>query len=166
MKRIKNVFYAIISALIFSSCIDSILDKKPLDIITEDAVWKDQTLIDAYLLNLYRGTTVLTQDGCGLVNGWGTDALSGTDDWTREFNFSPLATGPQWLNQLSDEAKTGWIYFDGVNKDVYKVKGITIDGGILEYWEAPYMHIPADTRSAFPVISVQSPVSIQYCWQS
>ena len=29
-----------------------------------------------------------------------------------------------------------------------------------------YVHIPADTRSAFPVISVQSPVSIQYCWQS
>lgn len=29
-----------------------------------------------------------------------------------------------------------------------------------------YMHIPADTRSAFPVISVQSPVSIQCCWQS
>lgn len=28
------------------------------------------------------------------------------------------------------------------------------------------VHIPADTRSAFPVISVQSPVSIQYCWQS
>ena len=30
----------------------------------------------------------------------------------------------------------------------------------------PVMHIPADTRSAFPVISVQSPVSIQCCWQS
>lgn len=29
-----------------------------------------------------------------------------------------------------------------------------------------FMHIPADTRSAFPVISVQSPVSIQCCWQS
>lgn len=28
------------------------------------------------------------------------------------------------------------------------------------------MHIPADTRSAFPVISVQLPVSIQCCWQS
>ena len=28
------------------------------------------------------------------------------------------------------------------------------------------VHIPADTRSAFPVISVQSPVSIQCCWQS
>lgn len=32
--------------------------------------------------------------------------------------------------------------------------------------EAFMMHIPADTRSAFPVISVQSPVSIQCCWQS
>ena len=30
----------------------------------------------------------------------------------------------------------------------------------------PVLHIPADTRSAFPVISVQSPVSIQCCWQS
>jgi len=30
----------------------------------------------------------------------------------------------------------------------------------------PIVHIPADTRSAFPVISVQSPVSIQCCWQS
>ena len=28
------------------------------------------------------------------------------------------------------------------------------------------LHIPVDTRSAFPVISVQSPVSIQCCWQS
>jgi len=32
-------------------------------------------------------------------------------------------------------------------------------------WERD-LHIPADTRSAFPVISVQSPVSIQCCWQS
>ena len=31
---------------------------------------------------------------------------------------------------------------------------------------ATLLHIPADTRSAFPVISVQSPVSIQYRWQS
>ena len=40
----------------------------------------------------------------------------------------------------------------------------------INQWEklygAKYVHIPADTRSAFPVISVQSPVSIQCCWQS
>lgn len=37
----------------------------------------------------------------------------------------------------------------------------------LMYWRTYYtVHIPADTRSAFPVISVHSPVSIQYRWQS
>ena len=33
-------------------------------------------------------------------------------------------------------------------------------------WKAHILHIPADTRSAFPVISVHSPVSIQCRWQS
>ena len=32
--------------------------------------------------------------------------------------------------------------------------------------EGTRLHIPADTRSAFPVISVHSPVSIQCRWQS
>ena len=36
----------------------------------------------------------------------------------------------------------------------------------LELFPMVQVHIPADTRSAFPVISVQSPVSIQCCWQS
>ena len=37
----------------------------------------------------------------------------------------------------------------------------------MDYLQLLYLlHIPADTRSAFPVISVQSPVSIQCCWQS
>jgi transposase len=39
-------------------------------------------------------------------------------------------------------------------------------GFYVLYEKRPVMHIPADTRSAFPVISVQSPVSIQCCWQS
>ena len=45
----------------------------------------------------------------------------------------------------------------------------TVDGyfnatRLVKLWNE--LHIPADTRSAFPVISVQSPVSIQCCWQS
>ena len=40
--------------------------------------------------------------------------------------------------------------------------------GDIDVWPdaEPDVHIPVDTRSAFPVISVQSPVSIQYRWQS
>ena len=46
-------------------------------------------------------------------------------------------------------------YYNGVSEITYpKIAGLSD------------MHIPADTRSAFPVISVQSPVSIQCCWQS
>ena len=41
----------------------------------------------------------------------------------------------------------------------------TFEGLLTALFDA-YVHIPADTRSAFPVISVQSPVSIQCCWQS
>ena len=35
-----------------------------------------------------------------------------------------------------------------------------------DYKGVRIMHIPADTRSAFPLISVHSPVTIQYRWQS
>ena len=53
--------------------------------------------------------------------------------------------------------------FHAVGYNEYKVsKGIARLIEIQNFG----LHIPADTRSAFPVISVQSPVSIQCCWQS
>ena len=54
------------------------------------------------------------------------------------------------------------------NKEVepIKCKGKSNVKGIYKYLSKKNVHIPADTRSAFPVISVQSPVSIQCCWQS
>ena len=45
-------------------------------------------------------------------------------------------------------------------------KMLFLSKNVLSFDEASKLHIPADTRSAFPVISVQSPVSIQCCWQS
>ena len=42
--------------------------------------------------------------------------------------------------------------------DMLFTHAMSLVGGVV--------HIPVDTRSAFPVISVQSPVSIQYRWQS
>ena len=58
----------------------------------------------------------------------------------------------------ADSVKTGFFNaMDYVRQKRYIPAGRVID---------PKVHIPADTRSAFPVISVQSPVSIQCCWQS
>jgi hypothetical protein len=136
MKNIRYILSMIIGCLVISSCQNDILDKKPLDIITEDVVWKDQTLIDAYLTNLYRATSVLVQDCSGLINGWNADALSGSGSWEREFANSEFGTGPMWLNEISDEAKAGWGY--EVNCDGVKVSGLSVGGGFMEYWEAPY----------------------------
>ena len=60
-------------------------------------------------------------------------------------------------------------------KDIYpiviqlKKKGYVSEFFFIRYSDPDFhfrVHIPVDTRSAFPVISVQSPVSIQYRWQS
>ena len=48
----------------------------------------------------------------------------------------------------------------------HKVVDEDFETGSYEKEDEKKVHIPADTRSAFPVISVQSPVSIQCCWQS
>ena len=67
-----------------------------------------------------------------------------TNTWKQNFS----AWGLHIVNSTPD------ILGKGVNKEDLKVAKF-VD-----------VHIPADTRSAFPVISVQSPVSIQCCWQS
>ena len=67
----------------------------------------------------------------------------------------------------------GYIYI-GIDKDGSTVGVKDVDDCMLKLKDriknnispSAMVHIPADTRSAFPVISVQSPVSIQCCWQS
>jgi len=49
MKKIICLF----ACLALLSCTDDFLDKKPIDRISDDAVFKDQALIDAYIYELY-----------------------------------------------------------------------------------------------------------------
>ncbi len=64
----------------------------------------------------------------------------------------------QWINPDfgSPDLRT---HYDNIRQMVKEKTGRAMQ-------EKERVHIPADTRSAFPVISVQSPVSIQCCWQS
>ena len=55
---------------------------------------------------------------------------------------------------------------DGKFRKKTKIRHISYASHFDSLIYSYYVHIPADTRSAFPVISVQSPVSIQCCWQS
>ena len=72
------------------------------------------------------------------------------------------------LKQLkcNNSSNFEWIIVDdGSNDNTEKLGELWCKENIIpiRYFK---LHIPADTRSAFPVISVQSPVSIQCCWQS
>jgi hypothetical protein len=70
MKRIKkktmNSFkYIIVSAILLISLAgcESVLDKQPLDTISDVIVWEDETLVESYLANLYFETDFIEMRG-------------------------------------------------------------------------------------------------------
>lgn len=48
----KKYVFILLSCL-FTSCVNDFLDKKPIDRISDDAVFNDPALIDAYIYQLY-----------------------------------------------------------------------------------------------------------------
>ncbi len=54
MKRITFILAFGLMTFMHSSCMDDVLDKTPLDRFSDDAVWKDKDLIDAFISNTYR----------------------------------------------------------------------------------------------------------------
>ncbi len=54
----KNINYLFLAFLFLSitSCENSILDKEPLDIISDNIVWNDMDLVDSYVADLYYET--------------------------------------------------------------------------------------------------------------
>ena len=80
-------------------------------------------------------------------------------DLTKEFKIKQNSPIKQEIDSLIRS------YQERCAKLQVELNHYTIDE-VMDYLDGEYLHIPADTRSAFPVISVQSPVSIQCCWQS
>ena len=70
-----------------------------------------------------------------------------------------------WLLKVCEASLIFLLFFCMIFHKLYRKHAQRITTGSSNK-RCPFLHIPADTRSAFPVISVQSPVSIQCCWQS
>jgi len=71
-----------------SGCKNDFLDKKPLDIISGDAVFEDQALTESYLYNIYDympvGYGLYQMEGQNVLSGLGiTDLLDGSTDMLR-----------------------------------------------------------------------------------
>lgn len=121
MKRIIYIFLSIL--LVLPSCMKNVLDKKPLDSISDAVVWNDQALIDAYLTQVYLQMYVLVNETPASAEGdWAS-----SDDWN----------GPFIVNELSDECMRNWV----VGQSQAKTNGITITGGVLDWWENSYTAI-------------------------
>ena len=58
-KSILLVFFTITTTM--TSCLD-VLDKEPLDMISDKAVWNDPVLIESYLSECYYQTSVFVNE--------------------------------------------------------------------------------------------------------
>lgn len=128
MKKIAYIFLA--GLLSFTACQEDLLDKQPLDTVSDNTLWNDAALASAYLTQCYAEMAVFVNESPGYNVGW-------NGDW---YNSEQLV-GPFFINQIADEAMPAWGY--GIKDAMlnYKAGGLKIDGGLLEWWETPYATI-------------------------
>lgn len=86
MKNIILLVFTVFSLFFANACMD--LDKEPLDIISNDAVFKDEALTTAYLFKIYGympcGYGLFVEGGTNVLSGLGiTDLLDGSTDLLR-----------------------------------------------------------------------------------
>lgn len=118
MKNIKfRWMLTTLFVVMLTSC--DILDKKPLDMISDDIVWDDPTLVDAYMVSQYAEMTVLKMDAPQDL-GWG---------W-------PWKGGFQYVTDITDEM--GQPTWDLAGTTDYRTGSLNIAGGFMEYWELSY----------------------------
>lgn len=100
----------------FLSCNKQVLDKEPLDIISDANVWGDKALVDAYLTHVYYEMYWLANESGGSV--WEGDAFYAAYE----------------VNEVSDECFPQWRDWNPSTAFRYKYGNLTIGGGLLEWW--------------------------------
>lgn len=74
----KSIKYLLVLCIIaFQGCNDDVLDRAPLDKISEDNVWKDEVLMKAYVTNLYSRLPLFAFDR-GRWSTWTDEATGST----------------------------------------------------------------------------------------
>jgi starch-binding outer membrane protein, SusD/RagB family len=114
----KNILLPIfLIAFLLNSC-EKVLDKQPLDSITDAAVWEDKVLVDSYLLQCYVEMTFYFEKGYN-VSYAQTLGVSAN----RDIIHAAL--------EIADEGVLRSVPSSG------KSNNITISGGKFEWWGYP-----------------------------
>lgn len=125
----KIICIIILIPLLFSSC-EKVLDRKPLDRISDAVVWNDPTLVDAYILDIYSRMLFQNNEQAQSPSGRNYAFLINivTDQATNGRNWS--ATVNKYQKGLIDQSG-GWEqwYYDDIrrtNEYFAKIKDSTI----------------------------------------
>lgn len=108
----KHIAVLLITLLGTVSCM-SVLDKEPLDIISDEVVWKDPVLIDLYLRQCYAEMSFFNEMQYG-----------GNQDDVSSGNNPMIALG------MADETHSAWV-------PTPKSHWINSSGGVYEWWGYP-----------------------------
>lgn len=111
----KNIFYlsfTILSLIGFSSCED-VLDKEPLDIISDSVVWDDEALVEAYMVQVYSQIQFRETSS----QFYGINGLSMITDEARDgYTWHNITTTYKpGLTQQSDNP-IGWWGYDAIRQ--------------------------------------------------
>lgn len=112
----KILFLLLITFGFITGCNRQVLNKTPLDIISDDNVWTDPSLINAYLTHVYYDMPWLANESGG--NGWNGDGFY--------FEFE--------VNEVSDECFPQWRDWNPSTAFRYKYGNLNIGGGLLDWW--------------------------------
>ena len=114
MKKIFLVLLFISSLL--TACNKHVLDKEPLDIISDANVWSDKALVNAYLTHIYYEMYWLANE-------------SGGSQWNGDGFYAEFE-----VNEVSDECFPQWRDWNPSTAFRYKYGNLTIGGGLLDWW--------------------------------
>jgi hypothetical protein len=130
MKKHINILLAMAGMIFMVSCTDEFLNEPPLDRITENDVWNDKALTDAYLFQIYENMPwdYLKDFGGGAGGGAHRDALTdlamSTYSWTPATNqFRPGI----WGTANNSWPMDWWGYFN-LWKINYAIENIELAG--------------------------------------
>ncbi len=129
----KKLSFLLFVVLVTANSCKKNLDKVPLDLITDNAVWNDPTLIDAFLTMQYTLTTVMVNEAPTYIENYGSGSPV---DGQWDIYQSEQGSGPCIVNEIADEGRGGWSIAG--NAGGYKAGGLNVNGGFLEWWNYPY----------------------------
>ena len=111
----KIIVFIVAGLMTISSC--DYLDKAPLDLISDNDVWNDETLVEAYLANSYYDMSYFANESPG-------------SNWDGDVFFPCFA-----VTHVSDESMSQWRdWGDALRWYNYKFGNLKIQGGLLEWW--------------------------------